>query len=111
MAFNPAPSAWLGAGFNQSGDTVVLNTNTAASNKTLPEVTNALADETTGDVRVLFYAFCEAMYNAQQAIDEADRPTRMRIQRRVGGDASGNITRQYSFSFQLTATTLTVTAE
>lgn len=111
MAFNAAPSVWLGAGYNQSGDTVIFNTNDAGSNKTLTEVTNALADETTGDVRKLFYALTAAMYTAQQAQAEADRPTKMTITRRSGTDANGNLVFQYGLNFTLTATGLTVASE
>ena len=53
MAFDPKPSTWLGAGYttDSGAHTVTFNTNDASSNKLLKQLTDALANPTTGDIR------------------------------------------------------------
>ena len=112
MSFNPAPSAWLGAGYAPTGNTIVLNTNDAVSNKTLAQLTNAEANATTGDVRKLFFALLEMIYQANLAVATADRPAKMRIYRSSSVDeTTGVITRSYQVQFDLEATGVEVTAE
>ncbi len=81
MAFDKKPSTWLGAGYvaDDSGHTITFNTADAASNKLLAELTDAEADETTGDVRKLVFAVMEALHAAWAAQAAADRPTKLTI--------------------------------
>jgi len=81
MAFDKKPSTWLGAGYAASTEnhTITLNTADAASDKTVPELADAEADPTTGDVRKLVFALMEMLYAAWAAQETADRPTRVTI--------------------------------
>lgn len=99
MAFDPAPSTWLGAGYslgtNQAKFTTADGGTPAAT-----ELTDAEAHATTGDVRKVFYALCAMMYSAWLAITSANRPTQMTLQRQtVTNDTTGETTVVFSFSF------------
>jgi hypothetical protein len=115
MAFDPAPSTWLGAGYSadSSGHTISMNTDDASSNKLLAQLTDALADETTGDIRNVTMAVCEAFYQAWKAIDSADRPTKMTITRTATSPSGPNptVTFKYNFSFTIQPTTFNVDSE
>ena len=104
MPYDAKPSTWLGAGYASSAGshTITLNTNDAASNKTLPQLTDVEADPTTGDIRKLMYALSEALYQAYNAIATADRPTKMAVYRGTStNEQTGVITRNYTFNFSL----------
>jgi hypothetical protein len=79
MAFDPKPSTWLGAGFSVDTDNhcIKLNTNDAATNKLLTELTDAEAHATSGDIRKVIFALLEMLSTIWLAIDEANRPTRV----------------------------------
>jgi hypothetical protein len=81
MAFDKKPSTWLGAGYAASAEnhTITLNTADAASDKTVPELADAEADPTTGDVRKLVFALMEMLYAAWAAQAAVDRPTKLTI--------------------------------
>jgi hypothetical protein len=81
MAFDKKISTWLGAGFavDTGNHKITLNTADASSNKTVPELTDAEADPTTGDVRKLIFALAEMLYAAYAAQDAADLPSRVTI--------------------------------
>lgn len=101
MAFNPAPSAWLGAGYTLASHVAGFTTATDSGAKALPQLTDAEADPTTGDIRKVSFAMLEALYQAWLAQSAADRPVRMQISKVQSADpVSGIITESYSFVFQ-----------
>ena len=104
MAYDSKPSTWLGAGYSSSSGahTITLNTNDAASNKTLVQLTDVEADPTTGEARKLIYAITEGLYQAYNNVATDSRPTKMAIYRSSSvNDLTGIITRTYSFQFTL----------
>jgi len=117
MAFtDKSPAAWLGAGYNASTGKIELNTNTAAANKLLTELTDAEANETTGDIRKLLFGIIDGLYtgfnNKNSQLAAADRPQRTAFTRSTSfNDATGIITRSYSISFQLEAASVEVANE
>jgi hypothetical protein len=115
MAFSATPSGWLGAGYTLSGSgtTAAINFGISGNtNATLPEITTAEANATTGDIRKIYYGIVEQLYQSYLAKATADRPNRMAITRSSSVDATtGLITTTYTTSFVLAATGLEVTAE
>jgi len=116
MAFNPTPSGWLtGYTLSGSGTTAAIsfgiNGNTAVG-ATLPEITAAEANATTGDIRKIYYGIVEQLYQSFLGKAIADRPNRMTISKGSGVDATtGLITTTYTIQFVLAATGLDVTSE
>jgi hypothetical protein len=111
-----SPAAWLGAGYNSATGKIELNTNNAATNKLLTELTDAEADETTGDIRKLLFGVVDGLYtqfnSKNSALATADRPQRVAFTRATSvNDATGLITRSYSVSFQLEAASVEVANE
>ena len=102
MAVDLKPSTWLGAGYaaNSGSHTITLNTGSAPSNKTLPQLLDAKADPTTGDIRQIALAIAEALYEKWIALGPEGQTTEMRLSRAVSGDSSGNIT--YFFQTAIT---------
>ena len=111
--FDPAPSTWLGAGYDVDTGTHVisLNTNDAASNKLLAQLTDALADPTTGDIRSVMFAVLEAFYTAWRAVADADHPTKMTITRSRASGTGDTLRYNYQVSFLVDSTEIAVTAE
>lgn len=102
MAFDDAPSGWLGAGYTASANAIHLQTNDAGSNKTLPMLTDAEAHATTGDIRKIYLAVCEAIYQSYNDKAVADRPAMMSLYRSDAVNSeTGIITRTYNFQFKL----------
>lgn len=97
MAFNAAPSAWMGAGYTLDSNKAEFNTNSAGSNQLLTKLTDAQADPTTGDVRDVFRALCYMMYNSWSSIASANRPTKMRLVKSVIAQAD-NTTLQETYT-------------
>lgn len=105
MAFSEVPSTWLGAGYsNSSGShTVTMKTGSAGADITIDELTDAEADSSTGDIRKIFYALAEMMWQSYNGTASADRPTKMRFYRSTSSvDAEGTRSRTYSFTFDIT---------
>jgi len=117
MAFtDKSPAAWLGAGYNSTTGKIELNTNSAFTNKLLTELTDAEADETTGDIRKLLFGVLDGLYtqfnSKNSALATADRPQRVTFTRNTSvSDITGLITRNYSLSFQLEAASVEVANE
>jgi len=101
MAFDKKPSTWLGAGYATGTNTVIFNTNAAASNKLLAELEDAEAHATTGDIRAVVHALCEALFVAWNAQASADRPTRMTISKSMVGAPNGT---DLNVSYQINLT-------
>jgi hypothetical protein len=111
-----SPAAWLGAGYNASTGKIELNTNTAATNKLLTELTDAEADETTGDIRKLLFGILDGLYtqfnSKNSALAAADRPQRITFTRSTSvNDATGFINRAYVVNIQLEAASVEVANE
>lgn len=87
-----------------------MNTNDAASNKTLPQLTDAQADPTTGDIRNVAFALCEALYQAWLT-QGADIPTKMTISRSASASTGGKVLLNYSLRFILSPGAYTVPSE
>ncbi len=113
MAFDPAPSTWLGAGYTSDAGpgTISFNTNDAAANKLLTQLTDALADPTTGDIRDVMMAVCEAFYIAASAIATPDQPVRMTIRRTCTSGPSTSQVLTYSMTFQIDPVSFTMSPE
>lgn len=117
MAFtDKTPAAWLGAGYNTQFGKIELNTNDAASDKLLPELTDSEADENSGDIGRLLYGLVDGVYAKLQAknseLPVADRPSRFNFSRATNvNETTGLITKNYNFTFTLQATGVDVAPE
>lgn len=109
------PSVWLGAGYASSSGshTITLNTNDAASNKTLPQLSDTEADPTTGNAEDILLALFDMAYNAYLArVTASDTPANCTIQKSAYIDAAtGKQIVTYSGQFKCTAPSLNVSAE
>ncbi len=110
MAFDPSPTTWLGAGYSLASSVAGFNTDTAGSDKLLLQLTDALADPTTGDIRSVMMATCEAFFQAWTAVATPDRPDKMVISRTTSGGASST-TFTYNLRFTVDATSIVVVNE
>ena len=117
MAFtDKAPAAWFGAGYNAQPGKIELNTNDATSNKLLPELTDAEADEVSGDVGKLLYGLIAGLYakatEKNASLAATDRPARFSFNRVSSvNEATGLIQRSYTFNFTLAAAGVEVAPE
>jgi len=112
MAFNPAPSSWLGAGYSLGTNQAKFKTATAGADIALPELTDAEANATTGDIRQVAYALAEALWQAWLAQEAADRPSKMGIAKNsVVNNADGTISHTYTLTFTNAITGQDVAAE
>jgi len=115
MAFTKAPSGWLGAGYTLSGSgtTAAINFGISGNtNPTLPEITAAEANASTGDIRMVYYGIVEQLYQSYLAKASADQPNRMTLSKSSSvNSTTGLITTTYSIQFVLAATGLDVTTE
>ena len=112
MAFDSKPSTWLGAGYALTSSQIILNTATHAAPVCLDELTDPEANATTGDIRKLFYALCEKMWQSYNSTATADKPSKMRFYRSTSSnDAAGTESRSYSFTFDIESTGTEVAAE
>jgi hypothetical protein len=104
--FDKKPSTWLGPGYaaDNTAHTVTMNTKDAAADKTLPQLADADADPTTGDIRVVAFAIAEALYQASVAQTPANNPKKMVINRSASAGPSGTVVYNYSFRFTLAPT-------
>lgn len=112
MAFDQKPSTWLGAGYSLTANEIKLRTATAGSNVAIPEVTDAEANATTGDIRKVSFGLVEMLYQAWLTQAQADRPQRMNIVRNTFTDPATNLTTQvYQLTFVNQVTAQDVAAE
>src|SRR5690606_12798565 len=99
-------------GLSVASNQLRLTTADSSAPVAVPELTDAEADPTTGDVRKLFYALCEMMYQARNAIAPEDLPVQMQIFRTSSvNDVTGEITRTYTLQFVTEATGVEVADE
>lgn len=114
MAFTDydKPGEWFGAGYKAADNAITLNTNDAATNKTLTELTDVEAHATTGDARKVIYAIAEAIYAKFNSLAAADKPTAMQVYRSTStNDITGEITRTYTMVFKVEAVGMDVAPE
>jgi hypothetical protein len=105
MAFDPKPSTWL-ASWSED------ETNITVPIATFAEMTAAEADATTGDIRKVLFAVCEALHAKWLATAVADRPARMTIGKRSSvNSTTGITTHYYSLDFETQTTAEEVAAE
>ena len=111
-----SPATWLGAGYNSSSGKIELNTNDADANRLLTELTDAEADETTGDFRKLLFGILDGLYTQfttkNATLAPADRSQRVTFTRSSSvNEATGLINRSYNISIQLEAASVDVANE
>ena len=113
MAFNKTPTTWLGAGYSASSvnNTITLTTGDATTNITLPELTNAEANASTGDIKKIILAVVEKFYDKYNTTVLADRPAKMMISRVIVAGQDNTNTATYQFTFALTQSVLEVAEE
>ncbi len=110
MSFDPSPTTWLGPGYTLASSVVGLTTVTAGSDIILQQLTDTLADPTTGDIRSVAMAISEALFQAWLAQISADRPTKMTLARAVTGSAA-SVVYTYTFKFTVDPTEIVVDPE
>lgn len=99
MPFNPAPSALL-PGYTSDG------TNITIPLASLPGLTAAEADATTGDSREVIRAFMEQVYSHITALPAADKPARVTVTKPNPTPQANSVLRQgYTINFDTTYTT------
>ena len=92
------PAQWVA---NWSEDATNLTIPIAS----IPEMTAAEADGTTGDMRKCIYALLAKFYAFWLTIPVADRPANMKIYRSTStNDVTGEITQTFQFQFKVTNT-------
>jgi hypothetical protein len=108
------PVTYFGPGYGNSGGAAAGPITFGTANKanvadrTLPNLTDAEANASTGDVRKLYWAIIEDLYQELNAVNSAapsaDRFTKMSFTRFASQDTSNGIYEfSYNFSFNLTS--------
>jgi hypothetical protein len=108
MAFDKTPSVWLGAGYSHASHAISLNTADASSDQLLTILTDADADETTGDIRQIIRSVLY-MLDVKWAVQDAgdDLPAKMRFRKSLGLNSSaGEVTETYVIEFDVTIASL-----
>ena len=78
----------------------------------LTELTDALANASTGDSRAVVFALMELIYQKYLGTGTADRPAKMTVSRSTtASDSAGTITRHYSVSVTLAQDEVSISAE
>ena len=88
MAFVKAPNTWI-------ANWAVNSSNIVVPIASFPELAAAPstdeADGATGDIRRVVFALMEKLYSAWNALDAADRPTKMTIAKSVSPNVSTGV--------------------
>lgn len=93
MAFDPAPSSWIPS-WSEDGTDVTFPI------ASLPQLTAAEADGTTGDWRDCLMRLIDHTYDYYNGLAEADKPGKVFMTRNINGNTDGTIT--YRFNLQIT---------
>jgi len=101
--FNPAPTE-LFANWSEDGQDITLPI------ASVPELTAAEADASSGDSRKIAYALMEQLHAWYSAIDAADRPAKMNVRRSMSVESPSVSRVVYTVTFDL-ATASEVAAE
>jgi hypothetical protein len=65
-------------------------------------MTAAEADAASGDMRKVLFAICDKMYDVYNALETANKPTKMTIYRSTStNDITGAVTKSYQFVFNV----------
>jgi len=102
MAFTDTPSVLFGDNYAFSAPSITI------SNVDNPSVTDAEANATTGDFRRILFGLLQDMYARFNAIDAADRPTKMTFLRST---SVNDVTQQGTVTFTIRFTTGDVVTE
>jgi hypothetical protein len=96
MAFDPAPTEVI-ASWSEDG------TNVTFPIASLPELTAAEADATTGDNRKVLHAFMERFFAWYNGLATADKPTQLSVSRSSSppNQTTGYITRTFTVRMTL----------
>jgi len=105
MAFDPVIPNWI-ASYSDDGTDMTIPI------ASLSELSAAEADDATGDIRDLMFALCEHMFTTYDALDTADKPTKMTISKSISNDVSaGTATESFTLRFVTQASSRDVIAE
>jgi hypothetical protein len=95
MAFSQVPTNWI---TSYASDDTTLTIPRAS----LPELSAAEANTTTGDIRDIVFAFVERIYQVYITSAAADRPAKMTLIRSTQtNETTGKVTRQYTINFTM----------
>lgn len=108
MAFTDrSPAAWLGAGYDTATGKISLNTASSTGAVTLPQLSDAEANKTSGDIRKLLFALFDGLYESFNAKNSAlatdARPGKITFSRTATANPDGSTSRTYVFSATLAA--------
>jgi hypothetical protein len=110
MAFAPEPTGWItGIAYRTTGQTVVANS-LVIPLSSLPLLDSTEITGVSADIRKVYLALTDALYNAYNAKVLADQPVQMQVNRATS-ERSGNLARTYSFVYTATITGLEVANE
>lgn len=105
MAFNPAPSTWLGAGYSLASHILGFTGSSASSNVTIPNLPDADANATTGDIRKIFFNMDEMEYQAWVTqVAAGNQPTKMTFIRSSIENSDGTFSRTYTKQYIVAST-------
>lgn len=108
MAKDVKPSLYFGPGYvlDATNHVLKLNTSSAASNKTLLQLTDAQGHATTGSAEQVMLALCHMMYEAFRAQEATDNtPAKMSAQKDGNPNAeTGGWDVGFTFRFTYTET-------
>lgn len=88
MAFDPAPSSWIGS-WSEDGTTVSFPI------ASLDQLTAAEADGATGDWRDCLMRIIDHTYEYVNGMATADKPGKLVIRRTINGNPDGTLTYRY----------------
>tara|TARA_Y100000114_G_C11714432_1_gene305204 strand:+ start:577 stop:951 length:375 start_codon:yes stop_codon:yes gene_type:complete len=102
-----------GATVSVDGPAIVFKSSGAtAGSNLLSSLTDADADETTGDVREVVFALCEAVFSKMDALATADKSNKLTVTRNTFEDTvNDEFVRTYTFQLRLAPPSFSVKAE
>lgn len=106
-----SPKTWFGSGYTASPGKIELSTTDL-----LKEITDAEANENSGDFRKVLSSIVEGLYSQYAAkykdLAIEDRPTRVIFNRSISVDQNtGSIIRNYNLRFELEAAAISIASE
>lgn len=102
-----SPSEVFGTGYSSDGTSITFTIGTGG---TLPNITSAQANATTGDFRAVLYGLNNGLHTKFNEIPLADRPTQMTSARSTS-EVNNVIVRGFTKSFNMDGESLTVIPE
>ena len=105
MAATVLPPSW-------NANWAVVGTDIVFPIASIPEMTAAEAAAADGDMRKVLFAICDKMYDVYNALETANKPTKMTIYRSTStNDITGAVTKSYQFIFNVAVGSVEVAAE